>query len=180
MSYLKSKQNSLNYQTEPTRENRTEPNGPMETEPTNRALASNIARFSSKLEQELTSEYESQTTRYANALYTANQIATKLSSGESADDLQEQLGELMESIAAADQEIAPKRQQWDASGRTANLELRRSVERLRSTIEKVISAVAAAENIALEAKQRLEPHLGSAMSAQRMMAAYNAAKTKSE
>ena len=179
MSYLKTKRSRLDERHQSKPATQTEANAQAEHQLTSEASVANEPLDLANLEHQLSEAYQDQTIRYENALYVANQIGSSLASDEGADELQDQLGELMESISIADQEIASMRQHWDASGRSANQNLRRSVERLRSTIEKVISAVSDAENIALEAKERLEPHLGTAMSAKRMMAAYNAAQTKS-
>lgn len=173
MSYLKATRSRLDNSQQPKPHKQTQVHNQVESNLPNEAHAGTA------LQQQLTVAYQDQTARYENALYVAKQIGSTLASDEGADELQGQLRELMESIATADQEIAPMRQRWDNSGRSADLPLRKSVERLRSTIEKVVAAVSDAENTALEAKQRLEPRLGSAMSAKRMMAAYNAAKTKS-
>ncbi len=131
------------------------------------------------LESQLTKAYDQQAELYKSALGFAEGITEKISAGDLADDLQDQLSTVMKTIAVAQDEITPMREEWDTSGREANLQLRESVERLRSTIERVMSAVSTAESVALEAKEKLEPQLGAAMTSKRMVSAYNSAKTQS-
>lgn len=134
---------------------------------------------SESLEDCLTAAYEQQALRYQAASTVATEIAENMSLGEVDDSLQAKLQVIMDEISAADRGVDPIRKEWDKSGRDANDALRNAVERLREMIGSVMETIAKAEANALEEKAKLAPHIGTAMTARRMVTAYDSARSGS-
>ena len=111
---------------------------------------------------------------YENALTVSTALPAAFDAGTHADGELQQLAEIMSRIGRVEKDLAPLKQQWQATGQRSTPELRISVDRVQKSLVALIASISSAEQHAQAARKKLSPRLNAETISQRMRAAYAA------
>lgn len=113
--------------------------------------------------------------RYQHAYTVAIQLSSSCGNPRDRDALLRDLQEDLAAIASFESEHVDDRNLLLSAGRSKSADLKSELSRVRTLIENVLQAVAAAERAAVAARSQLTPQLDERTKARQVKAAYGAA-----